>query len=182
MFENLYKVFFSIKFVNTDIITSIGCITETGESFYFERSSYYDDGIQTNVNFDIRKEDMNVVGYGTYPHLKNEFHQWINQIYQKYNKKILFVSNWFNDSALMYKLLGGMFEFPDYVCGFIWDISHDIAYYLKISPDEVYDISLEEFIEKYRETPLEKDNDYENTDTLWDAKVIKEVFNIIHKK
>ena len=78
--------------------------------------------------------------------------------------------------VLFIDIFGGAFDIPSNVNPACHDINQDIADYLHISETEAFDKSREEIIEYY-EVKIEGDKH----NSLYDAKVIKEIYNIINK-
>ena len=185
------KIFFDTEFTglhkDTTLI-SIGLIDENGRTFYGEFSDYDDSQcdkwIRNNVikhlkwsiegpceNFtNICENSWEVFGNKEY--IKTVLHDWLS----KYDTVELVSDVCHYDMVLFIDIFGGAFDIPSNVNPACHDINQDIADYLHISETEAFDKSREEIIEYY-EVKIEGDKH----NSLYDAKVIKEIYNIINK-
>ena len=181
------KIFFDTEFTglhkNTSLI-SLGMIDENGMTFYAEFFGY--DGNQVN---DWIKE--NVISNLTY---KNVISNWCNKDtehvecvgYMYYIRKCL--DAWLSrydrvelvsdvchyDMVLFIDIFGGAFDLPNNVNAACHDINQDIASFYNISETEAFDKSREDILKEY-----DKTIDGAKHNALYDAKVIKEIYNII---
>ena len=80
------------------------------------------------------------------------------------------------DMVLFVDLFGTAFDLPEQVCASCHDINQDIATHCGISEKEAFDYSREELISDFN---IFIDRDKHNA--LYDAKVIKEIYGVIHK-
>lgn len=200
------KIFFDTEFTglhkNTTLI-SIGLVDEDGRTFYAEFSDYdesqCDEWIHENVikhlkwskegpledvsytkNFaNIHVNDWEV--YGTKEYIKTVLADWLS----KYDEVELVSDCCHYDMVLFIDIFGGAFDIPSHVNPACHDINQDIAKHFKITEREAFDISREGIIETYNEQTKELwpedvikiDGDKHNS--LYDAKVIKEIYNIV---
>lgn len=79
--------------------------------------------------------------------------------------------------VLLIDLFGTAFELPGQCSPSCYDINQDIAKYYGISQKEAFNKSREEILE---ENKIEIEGDKHNS--LYDAKVIKELYYILNKK
>jgi len=203
IFNDIYEIFFDTEFTglrqDTSLI-SIGCITENSEVFYFENIEYnrdqVDHWIKNNVienlefldkidnmmtNFvtsDSRKL-QEVIGFGEFDFLRNQFKIWLENIHNTYQKDILFISDVSHyDTVLLFELFNGALHVPDYIIPFVWDINMDICQYLNISPREAFNLNREELAEKLSNTLIDQRRKH---NSLHDARMIKLIFESIYR-
>jgi len=201
MLNKVYKIFFDTEFTglrqNTSLI-SIGCITETEEIFYFENTDYnadqVDEWIQNNVINNLKflntkkkmtnyiledgKNINKMVGYGNFKFLKRCFNYWVSELFRKYQKDVLFVSDVSHyDAVLLFELFGGALQAPEYVVPFVWDINQDLCRYLNISPKEAFDLNREGFVSSKLRMKFTQKNKH---NALHDAQIIQMIFEILY--
>ena len=80
------------------------------------------------------------------------------------------------DMVLFIDIWGGAFDIPDNVCASCHDINQDIAGFYDITESRAFDISREEII---KDSKYEVDGTKHNS--LYDAKVIRAIYNKLHK-
>ena len=184
------KIFFDTEFTGLHIGTtliSIGLVDENGRSFYGEFLGYdsqqVDDWIQENVISHLKFKNENrphnnydskhieCVGY-TY-HMKRWLSEWLSQ----YDSVELVSDCCHYDMVLFIDIFGGAFDIPKNVCPACHDINQDIAEYYGISEKEAFDKSREGILE---EKSIVIDGNKHNS--LYDAKVIKSIYEIMHKR
>ncbi len=182
------KIFFDTEFTGLHkdtTIVSIGMITEDGKQFYAEFTDYdskqCDDWIQANVlehtlqrNWK-KRESVYVENYhlGTKVDIGKTLENWLAQFDQ-----VEFISDVCHyDMVLLIDLFGTAFEFPGQCSPSCYDINQDIAKHYGISQKEAFNKSREEILE---ENKIEIEGDKHNS--LYDAKVIKELYYILNKK
>ena len=185
------KIFFDTEFTglhkDTTLI-SIGLIDENKRTFYAEFSDYdetqCDEWIHENVikhlkwskegsveNFmTIHVNDWEV--YGTKEYIKTVLVDWLS----KYEEVELISDCCHYDMVLFIDIFGGAFDIPKQVNPVCHDINQDIAKYCHISEREAFDYSREKILEFNN---IKIDGDKHNS--LYDAKVIKEIYNIMYK-
>ena len=188
------KIYFDTEFTgltkNTDLI-SIGLIAENGSTFYGEIK-----------DFDITKCNQwvkdNVVSklkyYGRYnEYFKENNHSveildtkhkvgihlnlWINSFLEE----IQFVSDVAHyDFVLLIDLLtfgGTALDLPEYITAAVYDINQLMAQKLGISMHQAFDLNREEILVQMHRFTTNANPTYDKHNALWDAFVIKELFN-----
>ena len=181
------NIFFDTEFTglhkDTTLI-SIGCVDENNRTFYAELTDYdkyqINDWIQDNVI-----NNLKLPKHGCYNY--NQEHTWTNVKGNKdtvevalrdwlYDyKDVQFVSDVSHyDMVLLINLFGTAFDLPTNVSPSCHDINQDIANYYGISEREAFDKSREDIL---REHNITVNGDKHNA--LYDAKVIKEIYNIV---
>ena len=193
------KIFFDTEFTglhkNTTLI-SIGLVDETGREFYGEFADYdesqVDDWIENNVikYLTYRKSITNGGGtignytwrYGYKDFIKKELEEWL----LPYDKVELVSDVCHYDMVLFIDIWGGAFDIPRCINPACHDINQDIAKYFNISETEAFDLSREAIIDSYNEKIKENWPDNiitikgDKHNSLYDALIIKEIFNIIN--
>lgn len=179
------KVFFDTEFTglhkNTTLI-SIGLITENEETFYAEFTDYdrsqCDDWIKENVlpNLYCVKE-MNKPVPDNY-HIGNKEHIRIllSHWFIHFGEVELVSDVCHYDMTLLADIFGGAFNMPNCVCSACHDINQDIAKY--------YNISIKDAFNQSREVILKENNIVipgDKHNSLYDAKVIKAIYEIVSK-
>lgn len=195
------KIFFDTEFTglhkNTTLI-SIGLIDENGRTFYAEFSDYdrsqCDDWIKDNVIYNLKfiksaqlEYFVNIHEnswevYGDKEYIKSVLLDWLS----KYDDVQLVSDCCHYDMVLFIDIFGDAFCLPDKVNPVCHDINQDIAKFFNISEKEAFDLSREGVIESlnaliskyWPSTVINIDGDKHNS--LYDAKVIKEIYKIIH--
>lgn len=185
------KIFFDTEFTglhkNTTLI-SIGLVDENNRSFYAEFTDYDEkqcnDWIKENVLSHLEYKgthiDMKLCGHnpkenldyaiGNTEFIKEKIEKWL----LPYNKVQLISDVCHYDMVLFIDIFGGAFDIPKQVNPACHDINQDIARYYEISEKEAFDFSREEFLQN---NEISIDGDKHNS--LYDAKVIKTIYEII---
>lgn len=196
------NIYFDTEFTglvpNTTLI-SLGCVAETGETFYAEFTDYnndlVDDWIQENVIKNLYlKRDPNsssaLVKYdsktrnsfvkGDSSAVLRYFKLWLlelEDVYPYISKRIQFVGDVSHyDFVLLCNLFGGAFSLPENVCPWCHDICQDL-----IDPDDgdikdgfdAFDFSREEACKFYNQGKLPAGKKH---NALYDAMVIKMIY------
>ena len=180
------KIFFDTEFSglhkNTTLI-SIGLIDENGRTFYAEFSDYdesqCDDWIKENVinnlklgtyeHFSISQENTEV--YGNKNFISKHLNNWLSE----YDYVELVSDCCHYDMVLFIDIFGGAFDIPKNVNPACHDINQDLAKRFMITEREAFDVSREALL-KARVDSRIIEGDKHNS--LYDAKVIKELYNI----
>ena len=180
------KLFFDTEFTglhkDTTLI-SIGLVDMNGRTFYAEFSDYdesqCDEWIKENViknlslgdyeHFQISRENTEVYGDKEFIrcHLKN----WLS----KYDEVELVSDVCHYDMVLFIDIFGGAFDLPKNINPSCHDINQDIARFYSISETGAFDKSREDIL-KYFSKTIEGNKH----NSLYDAKVIKEIYDIIN--
>lgn len=175
-FTGLYK--------NTELI-SIGLISEDGKEFYAEikdiDKKVNDEWIKNNIlkntiSFGDAQLTEIVLDekdfcYGTKEQVKECLQEWLSR-FENINL-ISDVSHY--DMVLFIDLFGNAFNIPNNVCPACYDINQDIMHFLDIDLQEAFDLNREDFLSQY---DLEITGQKHNS--LYDAKVIKTIYELIH--
>lgn len=179
------KIFFDTGFTglhkNTTLI-SIGLIAENGETFYAEFTDYdrsqCDNWIKENVlpNLycvkEMNKPTPDYYHIGSKEHIRLLLLHW----FIHFDDVELVSDVCHYDMTLLADIFGGAFNMPNNVCPACHDINQDIAKY--------YNISMKDAFNKSREVIL-KENDIvisgDKHNSLYDAKVIKAIYELISK-
>lgn len=202
------KIFFDTEFTglhkDTTLI-SIGLIDKYGRTFYGEFSDYdeskCDNWIRENVIKHLKwskegpvKDFVNIYdnaweAFGSKEYIKIVLTEWLS----KYNNVELVSDCCHYDMVLFVDIFGDAWSIPDVVNPVCHDINQDIAKYFDISEREAFDLSREKIIEKViidiqdianhfdiseREKIINIEGDKHNA--LYDAKVIKEIYEIVN--
>ena len=189
------KVWFDTEFTglhkNTTLI-SIGLVNEYDETFYAEFTDYdesqCDDWIKENVlnNLQFKNmtsdrwaetfmvdEDRHTRVRGNKDFVRYNLELWLS----RYSDEIQLISDVSHyDMVLFIDIWGGAFDIPDNVCASCHDINQDIARFYDITESRAFDISREEII---KDSKYEVDGTKHNS--LYDAKVIRAIYNKLHK-
>lgn len=178
------KIFFDTEFTglhkNTTLI-SIGLISEDKRTFYAELTDYddeqCDDWIEKNVLehlYTRYPQNIKEAPYipnlhvGTRSEVARALHIWFKQFDQ-----VELVSDVCHyDMVLLIDLFGSAFDLPGNVNASCYDINQDIARYFKISQAEAFDKSREDIL--LGRWKSDKHN------ALYDAKVIREIYQIVN--
>jgi hypothetical protein len=183
------KIFFDTEFTglhkNTTLI-SIGLVDENNRTFYAEFLGYdgnqINDWIKENVIDNLKHkrcienwnnkdaEHFECVGYTYY--IRRVLTEWLS----KYDCVELVSDCCHYDMVLFIDIFGGAFDIPKNVNPVCHDINQDIAKFYNISEREAFDKSREEILSSNN---IKKEGDKHNS--LYDAKVIKSIYNIIYK-
>lgn len=188
------KLFFDLEFTGlhkTTNIMSIGIISEDGKKFYAEINDYdksqVNDWLEQNVikHFSFNYQNVaipkmpvcmcnNYACKQSFEDVRETLNTWLNQF-----DEIQFVSDVCHyDFVLMIDLISGhALDLPINISAVCHDINQDIAAYHKISDSEAFDLSREEFlINNSVHIKGEKHN------ALYDAKVIRAIYDIVNKE
>lgn len=181
------RIFFDTEFTglhkNTTLI-SIGCIDETGRTFYAEFSDYdvtqCDDWIKENVIKHLKYANTppptpitKIEGdswevYGDKHYIRDVLRNWLSEYYS-----VELVSDVCHyDMVLFIDIFGGAFDIPANVNAACHDINQDIARYFSIPENEAFD--------KCREDIINVRIDGDKHNSLYDAKVIAAIYNQIN--
>lgn len=182
-------IFFDTEFTglhkDTTLI-SIGLVDEKNRSFYAEFTDYdknqVDNWIEKNVisnlNYKdkdsnwISKDESNIVCVGSKEYIRKKLEKWLSAY-----KSIQLVSDCCHyDMVLLIDIFGSAFDLPDNINASCHDINQDIASFYNISEKEAFDKSREDILkDSHKEVSGDKHN------SLYDAKVIKEIFKFLNK-
>lgn len=202
------KIFFDTEFTGLykdTILISIGLIDKYGRTFYGEFSDYdeskCDNWIRENVIKHLKwskegpvEDFVNIYdnaweAFGSKEYIKIVLTEWLS----KYNNVELVSDCCHYDMVLFIDIFGDAWSIPDVVNPACHDINQDIAKYFDISEREAFDLSREKIIEKVnidnqdianyfdiskREKIINIEGDKHNA--LYDAKVIKEIYEIVN--
>ena len=181
-------VFFDTEFTglqkNTTLI-SIGLVSEYGDELYLELNDYdrdmCDEWITTNVlNNTISEGDKDVLSIVSneqdyhFCENKEEAKQILESWFKQFNEVQLVSDCCHYDMVLLIDIFGTAFDLPSNVSPVCYDINQDIAAYEGCSCKESFNIGRESFIKSYG-NPIVGDKH----NSLYDARVIKEIFRII---
>ena len=178
------NIFFDTEFTglhkDTTLI-SIGLIAENGKTFYAEFTDYN----RTQVNVWIQENVINKLKFNQLSkfstirynnvemhhdkcHIRKQLTEWLNQ----FNEPIQLVSDVCHyDMVLFIDLFGTAFDIPECVNPSCHDINQDIAKWLNISESDAF--------YKNREEMLLRLPDGDKHNSLYDAKVIMEIYYMI---
>ena len=178
------RIYFDTEFTglhkDTTLI-SIGCVAEDGSTFYAELTDYdksqCDDWIQKNVIAHLKFNGENRGQNDGQGHMqicgtKEEVKDYLTAWLSKYDEVQLVSDVCHYDMVLFIDLFGHAFKLPKGVNAACHDINQDIAKFYGISETEAFDKGREEII-----ADLTIDGDKHNA--LYDAKVIKEIYDMI---
>ena len=184
------KIFFDTEFTglhkNTTLI-SIGMIDENKRSFYAEFTDYdesqCDDWIKENVINHLRRKgthNLYMEGYdkinketsivGTKNQVKEKLEDWLSI----YDEVELVSDVCHYDMVLFIDIFGTAWDLPRCINPACHDINQDIARYYELTETEAFDYSRERLLDNCNI----KIEGYKHN-SLYDAKVIKEIYNII---
>lgn len=179
-------IFFDTEFTglqkDTNLI-SLGLVTDDNKELYLEIDNldieHMDNWIKENVlkntvvYGDLRVEDI-TEEKNYYRGDKFFIRDRLNDFLSQYND-VQFVSDVCHyDFVLLIDLFGSAFDLPDNVNPSCHDINQDIAHMFNISEREAFDKSREDLVKEDIENIKFKHN------SLYDAKVIKRIYEIIH--
>lgn len=179
-FEGLYK--------NANLI-SIGLIDENGKQLYIENDDiipeYQSEWIKDNVL-------PNTVNYGDINILEicdNLTDYFVGRDYQICNKLTEFFKQYdyvelvsdvcHYDMVQLIDIFGDAFSLPENVCCACYDINQDIARFKGISLQEAFDYNREELLKELGVEDLGAINKH---NSLYDAKIIKKIYEIYNKE
>lgn len=182
------KIFFDTEFTglhkDTTLI-SIGLISEDRRCFYAELTDYDEaqcsDWIKEHViaNLNLSKLECDrkyIANYhvGTKGDIKVALENWFRQF-----KEVELVSDVCHyDMVLLIDLFGSAFDLPSNICANCYDINQDIARYYNVGLQTAFDKSREQILwEQRKENAVLGDKH----NALYDAKVIRELYQILNK-
>ena len=184
------KIFFDTEFTglhkNTTLI-SIGFIDENDRCFYAEFTDYdesqCDDWIKENVIKNLKHKgtrDIHLKGYnpredktwiiGNKQEVYNALYEWL----LTYDRIQLVSDVCHYDMVLLIDIFGSAWDIPSCLNPSCHDINQDIADYYKIDEMQAFDKGREDIIAEHKK--IIKGSKH---NALYDAKVIKEIYNII---
>lgn len=178
------KIFFDTEFTglhkNTSLI-SLGMVDENGRTFYAEFTDYdknqVNDWLQKNVINNLIN-DSNKINYesdnwyviGDKDFICTMLKKWLKE----YDSVQLVSDVCHYDMVLFIDIFGTAFDLPSNVSPVCYDINTDIANICACTVKEAFDITRELFID------VEIIGDKHNA--LYDAKVIKRIYEITHEQ
>ena len=186
------KIFFDTEFTglhkNTTLI-SIGLVDDNNRCFYAEFTDYdesqCDDWIKENVIKNLKHKgarDIHLKGYnpredktwviGNKQEVYNALYEWL----LIYDRMQLVSDVCHYDMVLLIDIFGTAWDIPSCLNPSCHDINQDIANYYHISEMEAFDKGREDILTEHKKTI--KGNKH---NALYDAKVIKEIYNIMYK-
>ena len=172
-------------------LISIGFVSETGKTFYAEFTDYdksqVNSFISENVLSNLLFSDINidpgstvvlgsanptadVVVIGNKAGVAAELTEWMSQF-----KEINLISDcgWY-DMVLLIDLYGSAFDIPEFMSPVYHDINSDISYMYGVTEEEAFDKNREEILLE-NQIPIPEGAKH---NSLYDAKVIKEIYKI----
>ena len=181
------NIYFDTEFTglhkDTSLI-SIGLVTDDNRTFYAELIDYdkkqVDEWIKNNVinhlkfngQYKCTQTATDCELSQIKPYVRESLKKWLSQF-----DSVQFVSDVCHyDFVLLIDLFGTAFDLPSNVSASCHDINQDIAKYYGVSEKETFDVSREEILAGYG---IHIDGDKHNA--LYDAKVIKAIYEVIHK-
>jgi hypothetical protein len=184
------KIFFDTEFTglrkNTTLI-SIGMIDENNRCFYAEFNDFdrkqCDNWIKENVIKNLKHKGalhLNLKGFNpsenktTVIGNKNEIQKYLIEWLSVYDNVELVSDVCHYDMVLLIDIFGSAWDVPSCLNPSCHDINQDIANYYHISEMEAFDKGREDILKEHKKTI--KGNKH---NALYDAKVIKEIYNII---
>lgn len=186
------KIFFDTEFTglhkNTTLI-SIGLVDENDRCFYAEFTDYdenqCDDWIKENVIKNLKHKgarDIHLKGYnpredktwviGNKQEVYNVLYEWL----LTYDRIELVSDVCHYDMVLLIDIFGSAWDLPEFVNPSCHDINQDIANYYHISETEAFDKGREDILIEHKKTITGNKHN-----ALYDAKVIKEIYEIVMK-
>ena len=185
-------IFFDTEFTQLSKdgeLISLGMITDGGSIFYAEFTDFstelltdwhYENVIKNLANkcipkkLTIRRDGTNVSMSGTKEEVREELLTWLNG----FNQDIQLVSDVCHyDFMLFIDIFGTAFDLPECISPYCIDINQEISKALKITNKEAFDVDRDDFAENGTENiSIAKHN------ALWDAKVIRDIYNTINCK
>lgn len=180
------RIFFDAEFTglhkDTSLI-SIGLISEDNRCFYAEFSDYNEtqvnDWIQENVinNLWIKlgRFDWDYPDFYYYDN-KKAIAERLKDFFKQFDTVELVSDVCHYDMVLLIDLFGTAFDLPNNVSPVCHDINQDIADFHDISNSDAFDISREEIL---KNNNIEIEGEKHNA--LYDAKVIKAIYEIMNK-
>lgn len=195
------KLFFDTEFTglhqHTTLI-SLGIISENGDKFYAEFTDYdknqVNEWIQENVINNLKFSSQtkickisNIDGKiivavkDDTKGIKEKLSEFLKVLdYDGKTEYELYSDVCHYDMVLFAELFGGAFGLPKNVNASCHDINQDIALYYEISEKEAFNKNREDIIREHNpEHPILNNEDNKHN-SLYDAKVIKMIYNIIY--
>ena len=186
----MMNIYFDTEFTglhkDTTLI-SIGLISEDDKTFYAEFTDYdepqVDDWIQTNVidnlnikDYGVTKDTWNeTIIKGNKTLIKFYLSMWLSQF-----ESVQLVSDVSHyDMVLFIDIFGSAWDLPKNINPSCHDINQDIARYLEVDEASAFDTNREGFLwcfDEYSKLPSGNKHN-----SLYDAKVIKELYERINK-
>ena len=177
------NVYFDTEFTGLHkgtTLISIGLIASNGKKFYAEivdyDSSQVNDWIKENVinNLWAVSKTIDECSKFEYYHLgtKEQIAQKLKEWFLEFDSIQLISDVAHFDMVLLIDLFGGAFDLPKNVNPSCHDINQDIAKFLGVTEREAFDVSRECFLGICLSS--EKHN------ALYDAKIIKEIYEFIN--
>lgn len=185
----MYNIYFDTEFTglykDTTLI-SLGLLTQDNKKLYLEFNDFNehqcDDWIKKNVldNLYSQKDvdefvsqKLNTYGYGNRRENTLLLKDWLDHLYED---EIQLVSDCCHyDMVLFIDLFGSAFDLPKYINPACHDINQDIAYYFNLTEKKAFDLSREDILKEYKD----EINDMKKHNSLYDAEVIKRVYDIV---
>lgn len=185
------KIFFDTEFTglhkNTTLI-SIGLVSENGQQFYAELTDYdknaeNDSWLRNNVFNNLITKFHSLIDESDYienlhvgdkESVAKSLHMWLKQF--DYVELVSDCCHY--DMVLFCDLFGGAFYIPKNVCPTCYDINQDIAQFYGISQQKAFDKNRESILKEFNDSLLDLNSEMKHN-SLWDAYVIKEIYEII---
>ena len=182
------KIFFDTEFTglykDTTLI-SIGLVSEDNRQFYAELSDFDADQcnewIMENVVNHLYEKDRGKKDSTYIPNYhiggKYEVAKMLGNWFSQFDSVELVSDVCHYDMVLLIDLFGDAFLLPENVCAACYDINQDIARKYNLSMKDAFDKSREDILyENYKETKITGDKH----NSLYDAKVIREIYQILN--
>ena len=198
----MINVYFDTEFCglkkSTDLI-SIGLVTEEGKTFYgefsdFDQSVYADpwlksnvlnntvylkDGVPNTVHVGSPDSDHQII-FGSKDMIRNCLEQFLESIRGK--EDIQLVSDVCHyDMVLFIDIFKDAFHLPDFISPCCVELNQMIAKYYNITGYEAFDKNREGILKEHG-IPLPTTSIGDKHNSLFDAKVIYEIYKIVTKK
>ena len=194
----MIKIFFDTEFTglkkDTTLI-SIGLVSETGKSFYaeltdFDENAYNDHFLNQHVfanTMFLKTKPVNIqpkqfkgpdslTVFGDKKFIRDALMTFFNECRNNSDENIQLVSDVCHyDMVLFIDIFGTAFDIPEFISPVCTDINSMIANYYKITEFEAFDKNREKILE---ENKITIPNKFTKHNSLYDALVIKEIFNI----
>jgi len=179
------NIYFDTEFTGLQkdtTLISIGLIAEDGSTFYAEFTDYdksqCDKWIQTNVldnliikNYGVQKDNWNeTIIKGNKTLVRFYLSMWLSQF-----DKVQLISDVSHyDMVLFIDIFGSAWDLPKNINPSCHDINQDIAEWYNIIEEQAFDMSREKIL-----IDCEVNISGNKHNSLFDAKVIKEIYNAI---
>lgn len=184
------NIFFDTEFTglrkDTQLI-SIGLISEDGKEFYAEFASIntelINDWVMENVLMNTAKYGQvnetdivineNDYHFGTREEIQEELKEWLSQF-----DEVQLVSDVCHyDMVLFIDIFGSAFDLPENVSPVCYDINQDIASYYEESQKDAFNRNREDILEEKGITIVGQKHN-----SLYDARVIQQVYNVLNEE